>query len=45
MELFKTPSNVTKEIWRWDDYAREPRVKPVAKCGHPIPMFEPEAVD
>lgn len=27
MELFPAPLNAVKEIWRWDDHAREPRVQ------------------
>ena len=26
LELFRAPENVSKEVWRWDDYAREPKV-------------------
>lgn len=27
MQLEQVPPNATKEIWRWDDYARAPRVR------------------
>jgi hypothetical protein len=27
MELFKCPRSVEKEVWRWDDYQRHPRIK------------------
>ena len=26
LELFAAPAWVSKEVWRWDDFAREPRV-------------------
>ena len=47
LEQFRTPSNVIKEVWRWDDYAREPRVRPIARCDqfNHIPIMEPDRVD
>lgn len=27
LQLFRVPPGVSKEIWRWDDYAREPRIE------------------
>ena len=47
MEQFRTPSNAIKEVWRWDDYVKEPRVRPIARCDHMnhIPIMEPERID
>jgi len=30
IELFACPSSCTKEIWRWNDHARQPVVKVIA---------------
>ena len=27
LELFEAPSGVSREVWRWDDYARRPKVR------------------
>lgn len=27
MELFPVPPTVRREVWRWDDHARQPRVR------------------
>lgn len=27
MTLEQVPPNASKEVWRWDDHAREPRIK------------------
>lgn len=27
MQLTKVPANCSREVWRWDDRAREPRVR------------------
>ena len=27
MVEFRVPHHVSKELWRWDDYARQPKVK------------------
>lgn len=27
MELYPLPPNATREVWRWDDHARQPRIR------------------
>ncbi len=33
LEKFRVPAGVIKGVWRWDDYAREPRIKLVPFCS------------
>jgi hypothetical protein len=48
LEKFRVPAGVKKEVWRWDDYVRQPRIRPVSTYRvvvDSIPYFEPERLD
>lgn len=32
LELFQCPAEVSKEVWRWNDHARDPMIRPVKRA-------------